>query len=136
MAARWLRSSHPGRGHHLRRRANQACGKVILLTGPGSPRVGDDPPLGPDIDLDRRYTRLAGGARLTGTIAGLIVKQIRQAARSLPRPDVSGPPRPDLRPLSELCGKLAEDLRELRPRDRLAETLRQLANAIERTKRE
>ncbi|MGO9161017.1 MAG: hypothetical protein ACLP7J_09945 [Streptosporangiaceae bacterium] len=87
-------------------------------------------------DLDRRYTRLADGARLTGTIAGLIVKQIRQAARSLPRPDVSSPQRPDLRPLSQLCGQLAADLRELRPRDRLAATLRQLANAIERTKRQ
>ena len=106
------------------------------MTEPESPRVGDDPPHEPDVDLDRRNTRLADGARLTGTIAGLISKQIRQAARSLPRPDVSGPPRPDLRPLSELCGKLAEDLRELRPRDRLAETLRQLANAIELTKRQ
>jgi len=74
--------------------------------------------------------------RTRGTIVGLIVKQIRQAARSLPRPAVSGPQRPDLRPLSELCGQLAADLRELRPRDRLAATLRQLANAIERTKRQ
>jgi hypothetical protein len=109
---------------------------VILVTEPESPRLGDHPPLRPEVDLGRRNTRLADGARLTGTIAGLIVKQIHQAARSLPWPAASYPQRPDLRPLSELCGQLAADLRELRPRDRLAETLRQLANAIERTKRE
>jgi hypothetical protein len=106
------------------------------VTEPDSPRVGDDRPFAPDVDLDRRYARLADGARLTGTIAGLIVKQIRQGARLLPRLAVSDPQRPDLRPLSELCGQLAADMRELRPRDRLAETLRQLANAIERTKRQ
>ena len=55
---------------------------------------------------------------------------------SLSWPAVKDPQRPDLRPLSELCGQLAADMRELRPCDRLAETLRQLANAIERTKRQ
>lgn len=106
------------------------------MTEPEPPTVGDDTPMSPDVDPDGKDNRLADGARLTGTIAGLIVKQIRQGARSLPRLAVSDPQRPDLRPLSELCGQLAADMRELRPRDRLAETLRQLANAIERTKRQ
>ena len=67
-------------------------------------------------------------------VAGMIVEQIRQTARLLPRPDLSGPQRPDLMPLPEVLGQLAADLRELRPRGRLAAALRQLADAIERTK--
>ena len=104
------------------------------MTEPEPPTVGDDTPMSPDVDPDGKDNRLADGARLTGTVAGLIVEQIRQTARMLPRPDLSGPQRPDLMPLPELFGQLTADLRELRPRDRLAATLRQLANAIERTK--
>ncbi len=104
------------------------------MTEPESPPVGDDTPMGPDVDVDRKDTRLADGARLTGAVAGLIVEQIRQAARVLPRPELSGPQRPDLMPLPEVFGQLAADLRELRPRGRLAAALRQLANAIERSK--
>jgi hypothetical protein len=107
---------------------------VILMTEPEPPRIGDDTPTGPDADLDSKGTRLADGARLTGTVAGLIVDQIRQTARLLPRPELRGPQRPDLMPLPELFGQLATDLRELRPRGRLAAALRQLANKIERTK--
>lgn len=47
-------------------------------------------------DLDRKDTRLADGARLTGTVTGMIVEQIRQTAKLLPRPDVGGPQRPEL----------------------------------------
>ena len=104
------------------------------MTEPDSPTVGGDTQTGPAVDLDRQDTRLADGARLTGTVAGLIVEQIRQTARMLPRPDLSGPQRPDLMPLPEVLGQLAADLRELRPRGRLAAALRQLANAIERSK--
>ena len=104
------------------------------MTEPESPTVGGDTPMGPDVDLDRKATRLADGARLTGVVGGLIVEQIRQTARMLPRPDLSGPQRPDLMPLPEVLGQLAADLRELRPRGRLAAALRQLANAIERSK--
>jgi hypothetical protein len=90
--------------------------------------------MGPDADLDGKVTRLADGARLTGTVAGMIVEQIRQTARSLPRPDLSGPEGPALMPLPVVLGQLAADLRELRPRGRLAAALRQLANAIEHSK--
>ena len=104
------------------------------MTEPESPTVGGDTPMGPDVDLDRKATRLADGARLTGVVGGLIVEQIRQTARMLPRPDLSGPQRPGLMPLPEVFGQLAADLRELRPRGRLAAALRQLADAIERSK--
>jgi hypothetical protein len=107
---------------------------VIVMTEPEPPTVGDGTPMGPDADLDRKDTRLADGARLTGTVAGMIVEQIRQTARSLPRPDLSGPQRPALMPLPVVFGQLTADLRELRPRGRLAAALRQLANAIERSK--
>ena len=102
------------------------------MTEPEPPTVGDDTPKGPDADLDRKDTRLADGARLTGTVAGMIVEQIRQTAKLLPRPDLRQ--RPELMPLPEVFGQLAADLRELRPRGRLAAALRQLANTIERTK--
>jgi hypothetical protein len=107
---------------------------MFLMTDPEQPRVGDDTLVGPGGDLDREDSRLAHEPRLTGAVAGLIVEQIRQAAGRLPRPDLSGAQRPELMPLPELLGGLVADLRELRPRDRLAEGLRQLADAIERTK--
>jgi hypothetical protein len=107
---------------------------MFLMTDPEQPRVGDDTLVGPDGDLDTEDPRLAHEPRLTGAVAGLIVEQIRQAAGRLPRPDLSGAQRPELMPLPELLGELVADLRELRPRDRLAEGLRQLADAIERTK--
>ena len=102
------------------------------MTGPEPPRVGDDALVGPDGDLDRGRSRLTQGPPLTGAVAGLIVEQIRQAAGRLPRPDLSGAQRPELTPLPQLLGELVADLRELRPRDRLAEGLRQLADAIDR----
>ncbi|MGO9219402.1 MAG: hypothetical protein ACLP5E_16805 [Streptosporangiaceae bacterium] len=104
------------------------------MTDPEPPRVGDDTLVGPDEDLEREDSRRAPEARLTGAVAGMIIEQIRQAAGRLPRPDLSGAQRPDLIPLPELLGELVADLRELRLRDRLAEGLRQLAGAIERTK--
>jgi hypothetical protein len=104
------------------------------MTEPEPPRAGDDTPPGADANQDSEDTRLANGARLTGTVAGMIVEQLRQTARLLPRPGLRDPQRPDLMPLPELLGQLAADLRELRPRGRLAAALRQLANTIERTK--
>lgn len=104
------------------------------MTEPEPPRIGEDTPLGADANSDSEDTRLANGARLTGTVAGMIVEQIRQTARLLPRPGLSDPQRPELMPLPELLGQLAADLREVRPRGRLAAALRQLANTIERTK--
>jgi hypothetical protein len=107
---------------------------MFLMTDPEPPRVGDDTLVSPDGDLDREDPRRAPESRLTGAVAGMIVEQIRQAAGRLPRPDPSAAQRPELMPLPELLADLVADLRELRPRDRLAEGLRQLADTIERTK--
>lgn len=58
---------------------------------------------------------------------------MRSARRGLTRSRDAGD-MPELMPLAELLGGLMANLRELRPRYRLAEGLRQLADAIERTK--
>ena len=87
------------------------------MPDPEPPRAGDDALASPDGDPGRKNARLPDGARLSGAVGGLLAEQIRQVAGRLPRPDLSGAPRP-----------------ELRPRDRLAAGLRQLADAIERTK--
>jgi hypothetical protein len=107
---------------------------MFLMTDPEPSRVGDDTQVDPDRDLDREDLQLAHEPGVTGAVAGMIVEQIRQAAGRLPRPDLSGAQRPDLMPLPELLDALVADLRELKLRDRLADGLRQIADAIERTK--
>jgi len=51
------------------------------------PRITDDTPIGPDVDLDREDVRLADGTRLTGEVADGIVQELR---RSAGRPSLSG----------------------------------------------
>ena len=104
------------------------------MTDPEPLRVGDDTQVDPDGDLDKEDLRLGHEPRSTGAVAGMLVEQIRQAAGRLPRPDFSGTQRPDLMPLPELLDALVADLRELKLRERLADGLRQIADAIERTK--
>lgn len=51
------------------------------------PRIANDNPIGPDIDLDGEDIRLADGSRLTNVVANEIVEKLRQ----LPgRPSLSG----------------------------------------------
>lgn len=52
-----------------------------------SPRITDDTPIGPDVDVEREIVRLADGTRLTGDVAEGIVEQVR---RSAGRPSLSG----------------------------------------------
>ena len=44
------------------------------------PRVSDDSPIGPDVDLERDDIRLADGTRLTPDIAAGIAEDVRRAA--------------------------------------------------------
>ena len=44
------------------------------------PRVSDDSPIGPDVDLERDDIRLADGTRLTPDIAAGIADDVRRAA--------------------------------------------------------
>ena len=43
------------------------------------PRVSDDSPIGPDVDLERDDLRLADGTRLTPDIAAGIAEDVRRA---------------------------------------------------------
>jgi hypothetical protein len=52
------------------------------------PRVSDDSPIGPDVDLERDDIRLADGTRLTPGIAAGIAGDVRRAAG---RPSLTGP---------------------------------------------
>ena len=54
------------------------------------PRVSDDSPIGPDVDLERDDIRLADGTRLTPGIAAAIADDVRRAAG---RPSLTRPGR-------------------------------------------
>jgi hypothetical protein len=54
------------------------------------PRVSDDSPIGPDVDLERDDIRLADGTRLTPDIAAGIAEDVRRAA-GRPIIDRTGP---------------------------------------------
>jgi hypothetical protein len=58
-----------------------------MMLKPDPPQVSHDTPIGPDVDLDHDYIRLADGTRLTTETAGQIVEQVRRAAG---RPSLTG----------------------------------------------
>ena len=60
------------------------------MPGRQPPRVSDDSPIGPDVDLERDDIRLADGTRLTLGIAAGIAEDVRRAAG---RPSLTGPGR-------------------------------------------
>ncbi|HEX9539297.1 MAG TPA: hypothetical protein VGA04_14110 [Streptosporangiaceae bacterium] len=99
------------------------------------PRVTPDTPIGPDVDLNRDDVGLADGTRLTDTIVGHIADQARRTANAAKAGRVvnsDGEPGVlDLTPLRELLSELVEELRKLRPRDRIASALRQAADIID-----
>jgi hypothetical protein len=99
------------------------------------PRVAPDTPAGPDVDLNRDDVRLADGTRLTDTIVGHITDQARRTASAAKAGRVvntDGEPGVlDLTPLRELLSELVEELRQLRPRDRIVSALRQAADIID-----
>lgn len=51
------------------------------------PQIASATPIGPDVDLEREYVRLADGSRLTQDVADGIVEKVR---RSSGRPSLSG----------------------------------------------
>jgi hypothetical protein len=94
-----------------------------------------DTPAGPDVDVNRDDVRPADGTRLTDTIAGHLADQARRTANAAKAGRVvnsDGEPGVlDLTPLRELLSELVEELRELRPRDRIARALRQAADIVD-----
>jgi hypothetical protein len=96
------------------------------------PGTAPDAPVGADTGRD---VALAGGTRLSGLVASRLADQARrttQAARARRVANTGGEPGVlDLTPLRELASELAEELRKVRPRERMARALRQAADVID-----
>ena len=92
------------------------------------PSAIPDTPAGQDVNL-------ADGKRLSNIVVGHIADQARstaKAARAGRVANADGEPGVlDLTPLRELLPELAEELRKVRPRERLARALRQAADVID-----
>ena len=92
-----------------------------------TPDTPADPHVGQDISL-------AGGTRLSDIVVSHIADQARRtakAARAGRIANVGGEPGVlDLTPLRELLPELAEELRKVMPRERIARALRQAADII------
>ena len=82
-----------------------------------------------------RDVMLAGERRLSDLVAGRLAEQARrtaQAARAGRVANTGGEPGVlDLTPLRELASELAEELRTVGPRQRIARALRQAADIID-----
>lgn len=103
-------------------------------------RVSEDPQPGatPDTPTDPHVAqdiRPAEGTRLTDIVVSRITDQARRtakAARSGRVANVGGEPGVlDLTPLRELLPEVVEELRKVRPRERIARALRQAADIID-----
>ena len=91
-----------------------------------------DTPVSPDKGHE---VVLAEGTRLSDLVAGRLADQARrtaQAARARRVANTGGEPGVlDLTPLRELVSELAEELRKVGPRERIARALRQAADIID-----
>ena len=103
-------------------------------------RVSEDPQPGatPDTPTDPHVgqdIRPAEGTRLTDIVVSRIADQARRtakAARSGRVANAGGEPGVlDLTPLRELLPEVVEELRKVRPRERIARALRQAADIID-----
>jgi hypothetical protein len=96
------------------------------------PSATPDTPADPHVGQD---VRLAEGTRLTDIVVGRIADQARRtakAARSGRVANAGGEPGVlDLTPLRELLPEVVEELRKVRPRERIARALRQAADIID-----
>ena len=96
------------------------------------PGAAPDTPVSPGTGRD---VAVAEGTRLSGLVAGRVADQARrtaQAARARRVANTGGEPGVlDLTPLRELVPELAEELRKVRPRERIARALRQAADIID-----
>jgi hypothetical protein len=105
---------------------------VIRVSEDPQPDATPDTPADPHVGQD---ISLAGGTRLSDIVASHIADQARRtakAARAGRVANVGGEPGVlDLTPLRELLPELAEELRKVRPRERIARALRQAADIID-----
>jgi hypothetical protein len=96
------------------------------------PAAAPEAPVSPDTGQD---ITLAGGTRLSDLVASRLADQARrtaQAARARRVANTGGEPGVlDVTPLRELAAELAEELRNVRMRERIARALRQAADIID-----
>ena len=102
---------------------------------PAVPDVVPDvvvPDVSPDVVPDVSPTQ---GTRLTDIVVGRVTDQARRTAKAARAGRVSNtggePGVLDLTPLRELIPELTEELRKVRPRERIARALRQAADIID-----
>jgi hypothetical protein len=113
-----------------------AFGREVILVPEDLPPDGTPvAPTGPGVDRNRYDVRLADGTRVTGAIVGHITNQARRtanAARAGRVVNAGGEPGVlDVTPLRELLSELAEELQNVRLRERVASALRQAADIID-----
>ena len=105
---------------------------MIAVSEDPQPSAIPDTPAGPDVGQD---VSLPQGTGLTGIVAGRIADQARRTAKAARAGRVANaggePGVLDLTPLRELVPELAEELRKVRPRERIARALRQAADVID-----
>jgi hypothetical protein len=105
---------------------------VIGVSEDPQPGITPNTPAGPDVGQD---VRLAEGTRLSDIVVGRIADQARRTAKAARAGRVANaggePGVLDLTPLRELVPDLMEELRKVRPRERVARALRQAADIID-----
>jgi hypothetical protein len=101
---------------------------VIRVSENPQPSAAPDTPTGQDVSL-------AEGTRLSGIVVGHLTDQARRTAKAARAGRVTNaggePGVLDLTPLRELLPELTEELRKVRPRERIARALRQAADIID-----
>ena len=104
--------------------------KGVIPDTPAGP--DSDPPGSLDVGQD---VRLAEGTRLSDIVVGRITDQARRTAKAARAGRVANADGEagvlDLTPLRELVPELVEELRKVRPRERIARALRQAADIID-----
>ena len=105
---------------------------MIRVSEDPQPGATPDTPANPHVGHDLRP---AEGTRLTDIVVSRIADQARRtakAARSGRVANAGGEPGVlDLTPLRELLPEVVEELRKVRPRERIARALRQAADIID-----
>jgi len=105
---------------------------VIRVSEDPQPGATPDTPANPHVGQD---VKPAEGTRLTDIVVSRIADQARRtakAARSGRVANAGGEPGVlDLTPLRELLPEVVEELRKVRPRERIARALRQAADIID-----
>jgi hypothetical protein len=105
---------------------------VVAVSEDPQPDATPSTPVSPDVGQEVTPAR---ATRLSDIVAGHLTDQARRTAEGARarrvRPSDGQPGMADLTPLRELFADLVEEMRKVRPRERIARTLRQAADAID-----